>query len=72
MSQNPTTTLHVEVSITVNGNSTWAYEDPRVEKRVSFSVPLELFHSPAFTKMVDKRIEELAKEYAEKLKSLEE
>ena len=63
--------VHVRVQIVVNEND-YAYSTPRAQKEISFSVPVELFNSPALTKLVERKINETVASFDKEKKEREE
>ena len=70
MSKSIENTLHVQITLTMNANS-YNWSDPRVEKRINFEMPVDLFHSGTFTKLFDKALEELKSEFPARVAEFE-
>ena len=58
-----TNTLHVSVQLVLNDDNSWRWNDPKAQIDLQFDMPVEMFHSPSFTKMVENRIELLKADF---------
>jgi len=63
--------VHVRLQIVVNEND-YSYASPKAQKEISFSLPVELFNSPALTKLIEKKINETVADFNKIEKESEE
>ena len=63
-------TLHVQISVTLN-DSNYGWSDPQSFRRINFEMPVQMFHSPTFTKMLDSAIAEIMEEFPVKVAEFE-
>lgn len=53
--------LHIRMTITLNTDD-WGYNDPRVQKEVNVSLPVDMFSAQLLTKKVEGLVKDAEKE----------
>lgn len=64
--------LHINVQMSLNENDSYSWSDPRVEERIAFEIPLDVFHSATFLKAFDKKLGEMEKALPAVIKKFQE
>jgi hypothetical protein len=59
----PTKTIHIALTMTINESKSWAWDDPKVEDRMDFDIPVEMFEPKRLVTLVENKISGMLKEF---------